>query len=142
MHIPPPTIDLPLPAYIPEDYVPDLNTRLGLYQNLVKMDKLDQIDALTQDFNDRFGAPPREVKNLLYAVKIKNLAARAGIESIATEEGQIVLRLFEGMQFDRKKLEPLARAGIQIGFNQLHLNPRRLGDKWQVVLEEVVGRVG
>jgi transcription-repair coupling factor (superfamily II helicase) len=142
LHMPPPTIDLPLPAYIPEDYVPDLNTRLGLYQKMVKMDKVDQLDALTQEFNDRFGAPPHEVKNLLYAVKIKALAARAGIESIATEEGQIVLRLFEGMQFDRKKLESMARVGIQIGFNQLRLNPRRLGDKWQAVLEEVVRRVG
>jgi hypothetical protein len=46
------------------------------------------------------------------------------------------------MQFDRKKLEPLVRTGIQVGFNQLRLNHRRLGEKWQVVLEEVVRRAG
>ena len=66
-HLPPPTIDLPLPAYIPEDYVADLNTRLELYQKLVKVDKLEQIEPLAQEFSDRFGAPPQEVENLLYA---------------------------------------------------------------------------
>ncbi|MFC2056029.1 transcription-repair coupling factor, partial [Chloroflexota bacterium] len=38
LRLPPPSIDLPLPAYIPEDYVADLLTRLGLYQKLVKLE--------------------------------------------------------------------------------------------------------
>ncbi len=115
---------------------------MGLYQKLVKLGKVEQIEALAQEFSDRFGALPREVKNLLYAVRIKVLAAKVGIESISTEEGQIVVRLFEGMQFDRKKLEPFAKDGVKIGFNQLRLNPKRLGDKWQQTLEEVVRRAG
>ncbi len=138
--LPEPTIDLPLPAYIPEDYVLDINTRLSLYQSLVKLDRVKQIEDMAQEFSDRFGALPPEVKNLLYAVKIKVLAAKAGIESIATEHGQIVLRLFEGLQFDKHKLEPL-RDGIKVGTTQLRLNPKRLGNEWQEVLEEVVERV-
>jgi len=141
-HLPPPTIDLPLPAYIPEDYVYDLTTRLGLYQKLVKLERLEQIGALAQEFSDRFGAPPPEVQNLLYAVKIKVLAAKAGVESITTEHGEIVLRLFEGMRFDRQKLEPFSKDGIKVGFNHLRLHPRRLGSQWQQVLEEVVGNIG
>jgi transcription-repair coupling factor (superfamily II helicase) len=146
--LPPPTIDLPLPAYIPEDYVDDLNTRLGLYQKLVKVDRLEQIDILVQELADRFGTPPREVENLLYAVKIKVLGAKAGIESITMEEGQIVLRRFEGMRFDRQKLEPYLR-GLRYPVGSLHLdalhlrlNPKRIGEDWPKVLEEVVGRVG
>jgi len=99
--LPAPGIDLPLPAYIPEDYVADLNTRLSLYQKLVKLSGVEQVAALAEEFNDRFGALPPEVENLLYVVRIKALASRAGIESIATEEGQIILRLFEGMRFDK-----------------------------------------
>jgi len=140
--LPPPTIDLPLSAYIPEEYVSDLNTRLSLYQSLVTLGTLNQIKDLAQEFSDRFGTLPTEVKNLLYAVKIKTLAAKAGIESISTEEGQIILRLFDGLRFDKQKLEPLSKDGIKVGLTQLRLNPKRLGTDWQEVLEEVLRKVG
>ena len=83
-------------------------------------------------------ALPSEVKNLLYAVKIKVLAAGAGIESVSTEQGEIILRLFTGMRFDKEKLEPFLREGIKVGTAQLRLNPRRLGKEWPEVLEEVL----
>ena len=139
--LPTPSIDLPLTARIPEEYVADMETRLGLYQKLVKLETAEQIEILAQEFNDRFGPPPVEVQNLLYAVKIKLLAAKAGLEAIATEQGQIVLRLLEGMQFDKEKLEPVLKDGIRVGITQLRLNPKRLGGEWQQVLEEVLGRV-
>ena len=140
--LPSPTIDLPLPAYIPEEYVYDINTRLGLYQRLTGISSAGQIEDMSQELADRFGALPREVKNLLYAVRVKLLAARAGIESIATEEGQIVLRLFEGMQFDRQKLEPDLRDGIKFGLKQIRIDFKRLGKEWQRVLEDILKRVG
>ena len=138
--LPVPSIDLPLAAYIPEEYVSDLDTRLSLYQNLVKLEKVEQIEDLAHEFSDRFGSLPTEVKNLLYAVKIKVLAAKAGIESISTERGQITLRLFQGMQFDKQKLQPV-RDGIQLGLSQLRLNPKRMGSEWQKVLEEIVNKI-
>ncbi len=140
--LPPPTIDLPLPAFIPEEYVSDLHTRLGLYQKLVAVEGVDQIEALAQEFSDRFGTPPPEVNNLLYAVRIKTLAAKAGIESISTEHGEIILRLFEGMRFDKQKLETFLTDGMKFHPFHLRLHPKRLGPQWQEVLEEVVGRIG
>jgi transcription-repair coupling factor (superfamily II helicase) len=140
--LPTPAIDLPLDAYIPEDYVPDLETRLGMYQKLVKVEELEQIEPLAQEFLDRFGALPEEVQNLLYAVRIKLLAAKAGIESVATEHGQIVIRRFEGLPFDREKLEPAIRDGVRVGHTQISLNLRRAGSKWKEVLGEVVETVG
>ena len=97
---------------------------------------------MAQEFSDRFGPLPPEVENLLYTVKIKVLATRTGLESITTEHGQIVLRLFTGLQFDKEKLEPLSKDGIKAGTGQLRLNPKRLGNEWQEVLEEVLGRIG
>ena len=143
--LPPPTINLPLPAYIPEDYVADLNTRLSLYRRLVQVNDIEPVDSLTQELTDRFGEPPTEVRNLLYGLRIKILAARAGIESVTTEERQIVLRRFPGMHFYREPLEPLlkedAKEGIKLSLNQLRLSPKRLGGEWQRVLEEVVGTI-
>ncbi|MBA7588425.1 Transcription-repair-coupling factor [subsurface metagenome] len=139
--LPPPTIDLPLKAFIPEDYVADVETRLSLYQKLARVDKEAQIEALAQEFGDRFGKLPAEVKNLLYALRIKVLAARAGVESVSTEDGQIVLRLFEGMQFDRGKLEPLLGEGVTAGKKQIRVGYERVAG-WEKALEGVVRGVG
>ncbi|MEE8420627.1 MAG: TRCF domain-containing protein [Dehalococcoidales bacterium] len=139
--LPAPTVNLPLTARIPEEYVPDIETRLGLYQKLVKLETIAKMETLAQEFIDRFGAPPVEVDNLLYAVRIKLLAARAGIESISTEHGQIVLRRFEGMPFEKRKLEPVLKDGITVGFTRLILNPKRLEGGWPGMLEEVLERM-
>lgn len=141
-YLPPPTIDLPLPAYIPEEYVPDINTRLSLYQSLVKLDEVEEVEAMAQEFSDRFGTLPVEVQNLLYTLRIKVQAVRAGIDSITTEDRQIVLRRFQGMQFNRQQLEPLLKDGMKFGLTQLRLNPRHLSPNWQRVLEEILGRIG
>ncbi len=139
--LPPPTIDLPLAAYIPDEYVSDVETRLSLYQNLAKLDKVKQIDDLAQEFNDRFGVLPLEARNLLYALRIKILASKAGIESISTEDSQIVLRRFQGMHFDKQKLAPFLKHGIKISLTQVSFNPKGLSNIWQRLLEEVVGRI-
>ena len=146
--LPPPTIDLPLPAFIPEEYVEDLNTRIALYQKLVKAGKPEELEALRRELDDRFGTPPREVENLLYGVRVKLLGAKSGIESIANDDGEIVLRRFEGMRFDRNRLEPYVR-GLRLPVGSLHvdalairLSPRRIGAAWPKVLEDVVRRAG
>jgi transcription-repair coupling factor (superfamily II helicase) len=147
-HLPPPTVDLPLPAFIPEEYVEDLNTRINLYQKLVKLQKTEGIESLEKEFNDRFGAPPPEVENLLYGVKIKILGTRANLESVAMNEGDIVLRRFEGMRFDRNKLEPALR-GLRAPAGSVHfdplairINPKRIGATWPKILEDVVRKAG
>jgi len=137
--MPPPSIDLPLPAFIPEEYVSNLTTRLNLYQKMVELETAEEIEAMEQEFHDRFGLLPEEVKNLLYVIKIKALAGKAGVESILTEHGEIVLRMWEGMRFDREKLEPVMREGIRVGTTQLGLNLKRLGKEWREVLEGVIG---
>jgi transcription-repair coupling factor (superfamily II helicase) len=118
--------------------VADTDTRLNLYQKLVKLEKAEQIETLAQEFSDRFGALPLEVQNLLYAVRIKLLAVKAGIESISTEHGQVVLRRFEGIGFDRQRLAPVLKDGIKVGITQITLNPKRLGNEWKKVLEELL----
>jgi len=135
--LPPPTLDLPLKAYIPEEYVADVDTRLSLYQNLAKLDRLEQTEAIAQELNDRFGALPAEAENLLYAVKIKLLAAKAGVESVTAEDGQIVLRLFEGMHFTPQQRETTLPDGVKMGVRQISLSYKRM-EGWKEVLEGVL----
>jgi len=138
--LPPSSVDLPIPAYIPTDYVADLLTRLGLYQKLIKLETVEQIEPVSQEFEDRFGVPPPEIENLLYAIRIKILATKAGIESITTRQGEIIISPFEGMRFERQRLESLSRDGVIIGTFQIRINPGRL-DNWQDMLEGVVKKI-
>jgi len=137
--VPQPTIDLPLSALIPESYVADTITRLSLYQRLLEMTGDSEFTAFLQEMNDRFGPPPEEVNNLLYIVKIKALAAKGGIESINTENGEIVLRLLDGLRFDQQKLARVFVYGIKAGGNQLRFGVRQPGKGWKTVLAEVLG---
>ncbi len=136
--LPPPTIDLPLDAFIPGDYVSDVDTRLELYRTLGNVDAAEKLDDILKEYTDRFGTPPPEVANLLYAVKIKGLAARAGIESISSEEGQIILRRFQGLPFDAQKFVQTLTDGITVGRTQIRINYGKIGKGWKKVLEHLV----
>jgi transcription-repair coupling factor (superfamily II helicase) len=99
------TLDLNLPARIPEDYVPEATLRLQLYRRLAGLTALDGVDEVAQEFADRFGPVPEEVDNLLYVVRVKVLAINAGVEAIGSEEGQLLIK--------SAKLETLDRAALQ-----------------------------
>jgi len=139
--LPPPTLDLPIRAYIPEEYVADVDTRLSLYQSLAKLDRVEQVEALAEELSDRFGSPPPEARNLLYALRIKILASKASIESITTEDRQIVLRLFEGMQFTPEQRALSFPDGVKMGFRQIRLNLKRLDKGWQKMLEGILNKI-
>ena len=132
-----PSIDLPLSAYIPEDYVADITVRLDLYQRLAKTRSAEEVGQIGGEFRDRFGSLPPEGENLLYAVKLRALAAQAGIQSISREGRQIVVRFREGIGLARERLEQ-PRQGLKVGISQVRLDVTILGNKWQKVLQEVV----
>jgi transcription-repair coupling factor (superfamily II helicase) len=139
--VPSPAIDLPLDAFIPESYVPDVDTRLELYRALADVDAGARLDDFRKEYADRFGALPPEVENLLYAVKVKGLAAKAGVESISTEEGYIILRRFQVLPFDAGVFTSLLCDDLEVGRTQLRINYKKIGRQWKVILEEILGRL-
>jgi len=86
------SIDLPLPATIPADYVSNRDLRLQLYRRMADLRSEDQIDKLGSELVDRFGPPPEAVANLIFQLRIKLLAMRAGVESVSMEDGKILIR--------------------------------------------------
>ena len=86
-----PRINLGTSVLIPEDYVPDLQVRLGLYRRLSGVETHDAIEAFTAELIDRFGPLPEEVRHLLDVVEIKGLCRQAGIEQIdAGPKGAVI----------------------------------------------------
>ena len=77
------SVDLPLEAYIPEDYIEDLPSRLGAYGRLARAADTEEAVVIGEELRDRFGPPPEPVRNLIYAVRVKALARAADVESLA-----------------------------------------------------------
>jgi transcription-repair coupling factor (superfamily II helicase) len=66
-----PQITVDAPIMIPEDYVPDLDLRMGLYRRMNELDKGEEIHAFAAELIDRFGKLPDETDNLLKVIEIK-----------------------------------------------------------------------
>jgi transcription-repair coupling factor (superfamily II helicase) len=141
LRLPSPTIDLPQPAFIPEHYITDTDTRLSMYQNLAGARNIESVELIGKDFKDRFGPMPVEVLNLLYGVKIKALAIKARLESISSEGSLIVLRRPSNMRFDPSRFEQ-SPLGIKVSLNQVRLDSSILGKGWQQMLETLLLRLG
>jgi transcription-repair coupling factor (superfamily II helicase) len=139
-----PTISLPLDAHIPEEYVSNLNTRLSLYHRLAKVEHIEEVEDMARELEDRFGPLPEPVKNLLYIVKIKVLATRTQVSSISTQGRQIVIKPQEGVSSPLKirraggVMSGYPDAAMKIGATQIKLDTRLLGDRWKLVLEELL----
>lgn len=89
-------VDLPLHIGIPSDYIPDKTMRLRLYRRIADSRTLTEVEALSEEFTDRFGVPPLPVRNLLFQLKIKLLAQACNVSSVSNENGQIVIRFQSG----------------------------------------------
>ncbi|MCR9107891.1 transcription-repair coupling factor [Marivita sp. XM-24bin2] len=77
-----PQINLGVPVLIPEDYVPDLDVRLGLYRRLSSLSTKVELEGFAAELIDRFGKLPREVNTLMLVVRIKAMCKRAGIAKL------------------------------------------------------------
>lgn len=77
-----PTINLGVPVLIPEDYVPDLDVRLGLYRRLSQLETKVDLEGFAAELIDRFGKLPKEVNTLLLVVRIKAMCKRAHIAKL------------------------------------------------------------
>ncbi len=103
----PVSVELPLEVSLPPEYVPDDGTRLALYRRLADMRTLQAVDALAEELRDRFGDLPAPAENLLYQMRVKILAERAGIAAVRLESGQVVLQPPPPPAGQKRPLPPL-----------------------------------
>ncbi|HEX7850933.1 MAG TPA: transcription-repair coupling factor [Sphingomonas sp.] len=77
-----PQITVDAAIMIPEDYVPDLDLRMGLYRRLNELDDQNGIEAFAAEMIDRFGTLPEPTANLIKLIEIKLNAKKACVAKI------------------------------------------------------------
>ena len=137
----PVSVDLPMAVSLPASYIPERQARLRLYRRIADLRSLDEIDALSEEFTDRFGPLPEETRNLLYQLKVKLLAEQAGLVSVSGENGQIVLRYTPLPEGVPTRALPELGEDVRTGKNAVWLLEDEAG-VWQerllTVLQELV----
>ncbi len=66
-----PQITVDAPILLPDDYVPDLDLRMGLYRRMNELNSAEEIEGFAAELIDRFGTLPSETENLLKVIEIK-----------------------------------------------------------------------
>jgi transcription-repair coupling factor (superfamily II helicase) len=97
-------VDLPIAAYVPDEYVPDRRQKLDLYRRLTRLDQFDQINEIESELKDRFGPLPKSVMRLLALSEVKLLAASWLIDAIQLRDKYLCFEFA-----DRGRIERLSK---------------------------------
>ena len=83
-------IDLPISAYVPNDYVPPGRSKIEVYRRLSSLDSIAEVNSFREELRDRFGPLPDNALRLLQLKELHVLACRWKIDDIHLEDGYAV----------------------------------------------------
>ncbi len=136
------SVDLGIPASIPDDYVSDLPTRIDLYRRMVQATDAGEINVLEAELRDRFGPAPWQVQNLLFTVRVRVAAGGAGIVSVTRSDDRLVLRLASETGGAKTPLQRHLGDDADVGNTQVRLSLYQDDDddeeEWEVRLTRVI----
>lgn len=87
------SIDVPIPAHIPDDYIPSLKLRIAMYRRIADIRNKEDADDVIDELIDRFGDIPPSVMGLIEVALIRNTASSYGIYEIKQLDTSIMLYL-------------------------------------------------
>lgn len=79
-------VELRMPSLLPEDFVPDVNTRLSFYKRIASAKQAGELEEIKVELIDRFGLLPDAARNLLDIAALRLAAQSLGIRRIEGNE--------------------------------------------------------
>lgn len=90
-----PEINLKIPALIPDDFIPDIRTRMSYYFELSKIQNPDDMDRYEEELTDQFGKVPEPVMNLMGVMLLKKYCKDLAIRDLSAGTKSISLAFTE-----------------------------------------------
>ncbi len=87
----PVVVELPIPACLPDDYVPDSHQKVALYKKIATVANHKKLEDVRAELKDRFGPLPEEADNLLAIMDLKLRARDLMIPSIRVKQGRLTI---------------------------------------------------
>jgi transcription-repair coupling factor (superfamily II helicase) len=99
-----PEINMDISAFLPEEYVIDTDVRLNLYRRFSGLREPSDLEAITEEIQDRFGPPPPEVSNFLGLMSLRLLLKRHGLTRLDVGPNSFALTISKESSVDPGKL--------------------------------------
>jgi transcription-repair coupling factor (superfamily II helicase) len=128
------TLDLPLTALIPTDYIVDTELRLAIYRKIAAIQDEGELNEMRRELEDRFGDIPEEVEHLLALIALRIRAQALGIESMIEREREIVIRPVPTAGLERRLVSRLGRA-VKLTANSIRIRLPDLTIPWQDAID-------
>ncbi|MFE1743895.1 transcription-repair coupling factor [Coleofasciculus sp. H7-2] len=84
-------IDLQLTAFIPADYITDLDQKMSAYRAVAAANSKEELVNIAAEWSDRYGSIPKSATQLLRVMELKQLAKKLGFSRIKPESKQHVI---------------------------------------------------
>ncbi|WP_421656583.1 transcription-repair coupling factor [Leptothermofonsia sp. ETS-13] len=84
-------VDLNLTAFIPADYIPDLDQKMSAYRAVASATTRQELTQIAADWSDRYGPIPVAALQLIRVVELKQIAKKLGFSRIRPEGTQHVV---------------------------------------------------
>jgi transcription-repair coupling factor (superfamily II helicase) len=97
-------LNLGLNIRIPAEYIPEENQRLRMYKRVAGVEREAQLHDVRAELIDRYGEPPRAVRNLLDYAELKLVAVRVGVNSIERKREQVSIKFRQTATVDPERL--------------------------------------
>lgn len=141
------TIELPVPAFIPDTYIVSANDKISAYQKLSSADNMEYLKEIEEELIEDYGRIPRQLKNLFRIIELKIMAKEAGIVNVRSQvkpmskEREIEL-LMSGRVKPANIVNMLEyNPDWQIIGNKLKIDVSKLGGEWFKELKKSVGKL-
>ncbi len=132
------TLDLPLTALIPADYVADTELRLATYRRVAGVASDRGLDEMRAELEDRFGPIPDEVEHLFALIALRLRCERLGIESVVERERELVIRPVTTARLDARRLHSKLGGAVKLTPNSVRVRLPQLDIPWRDALDHVL----
>jgi transcription-repair coupling factor (superfamily II helicase) len=134
-----PEIRLGIPAYFPEDYIPDANQRLLFYKRLASLRDLTELEEIKEEMRDRYGPFTEVVENLFRVMDLRRTLKDYLVEQISYNDGRVSLLFHRESPVKVERLVELVgkNGGIRLSpEGRLSFSPK--SENWEEVVPEVM----
>ncbi|MGH7887478.1 MAG: TRCF domain-containing protein, partial [Candidatus Binatia bacterium] len=134
-----PEIRLGIPAYFPDDYIPDANQRLYFYKRLASLRNVVELAELKEEIKDRFGPYNGIVDNLFLVMNLRRVLKEFLVQQISVSDGRVFLLFHPESPVKVEKLLELIRkqkSRFRVSPDgRLSFTPK--SQDWQPLMDEV-----
>jgi len=114
-----PEIHFGIPAFIPDDFIADMHTRLMIYKRISTVTSENDMSGLREELADCYGPVPSQVGNLMDIIRVKNKLKKILGKRMEYNGKEMIINFREDSLVDPVRIMELS----QTKFSGLRLTP-------------------